>query len=203
MADNTQGLITTKQTKHRPVASAAKHPITPNKAQASRFCSTASHYSSGGGGGKHGKFKNQYSSLKFRFTLPPPHGNSPEQSVKQVGFVIGSEGCSQPPPHPFRRWPCRDRGSSGGSETERVSNRDRIFNCNPVLKLQKIVIQSRIVGVRVKEKCGPIFAPPPPRCRSAPGSLENPTQQVSKEKNDEDHQNRSNWEKKLHEELKN
>ena len=29
LADNTQGLITTKQTKPRPVASAASHPITP------------------------------------------------------------------------------------------------------------------------------------------------------------------------------
>ena len=41
MADNTRGLITTKQTKPRPVAFAAPHPITPtNKAQASHFCGT-------------------------------------------------------------------------------------------------------------------------------------------------------------------
>ena len=42
LTDNTRGLITTKQTKLRPVASATLHPITPNKtnkAQASRFCS--------------------------------------------------------------------------------------------------------------------------------------------------------------------
>ena len=46
LADNTWGLITKKQTKPRPVASAAPHPITPtNKAQASRFCSTTSHHS--------------------------------------------------------------------------------------------------------------------------------------------------------------
>ena len=44
--DNTRGLITTKQTKPRPVASATPHPITPtNKAQASRFCRTTSHHS--------------------------------------------------------------------------------------------------------------------------------------------------------------
>ena len=37
LADNTQGLITTKQTKPRPVASATPHPITPAYVKRRKF----------------------------------------------------------------------------------------------------------------------------------------------------------------------
>ena len=59
MADNTRGLITTKQTKFRPVASAAPHSITLN--------STGGEILYFGGGGNYRSFS------KRRYQDPPTH----------------------------------------------------------------------------------------------------------------------------------